>query len=291
MRKEHPFWGCYVISFQLAIEEDVFISHMSVWRILYPKPKPKRDYKFYEMPRPHSMWHGDIMIGKRLPNGDFVYQLSWQDDYSRAYVSSVINAEKNSVTVIRGLIEAILVYGVIPTLAHYDNGSEGKCKIVKSFCENLGIKLIHSTIEQPNTNGKKERAHRDDKRDFWKKINSNSVDYIQKKNNEYVKWRNTAKGHWALKGKPSITRLNENKKPIMNYTREYLESLAEAKLDERIVKSGGLVVYEKEAYWTKKSLNGQKIEIWQTLKGLEIRKDGIAYGVVEDYWKKMSKKV
>jgi len=38
-------------------------------------------------------------------------------------------------------------------------------------------------------------------------------------------------------------------------------------------------------------LNGQKIEIWQTLKGLEIRKDGIIYGVVEDYWKKMSKKV
>ena len=280
-----------MISFQLAIEENVVISHMSVWRILYPKPKSKREYKFYEMPRPHSMWHGDIMIGKRLPNGDFAYQLSWQDDYSRAYVSSVISIEKNSVTVIRGLIEAILAYGVIPTLAHYDNGSEGKCKIVRSFCENLGIKLIHSTVEQPNTNGKKERAHRDDKRDFWKKIDSNSLHYIQEKNKEYVEWRNTTKGHWALKGRPSITRLNENKKPTARYIREYLESLAEAKLDERIVKSGGLVVYEREAYWTKKSLNGQKIEIWQTLKGLEIRKDGITYCVVEDYWKKMSKKV
>lgn len=291
MRKEHPFWGCYVISFQLAIEEAVFISHMSVWRILYPKPKPKRAHKFYEMPRAHSMWHGDIMIGKSLANGNYVFQLSWQDDYSRAYVSSIISIIKNSVIVIRGLINAILKYGVIPTLVHYDNGSEGKCKIVQSFCENLKIKLIHSTVEQPNTNGKKERAHRDDKRDFWKKINSSCVDYIQKRNNEYTEWRNNSKGHWALKGKPSITKLNENKKPIVAYTKEYLESLAEAKLDERIVKSGGIVVYKGEAYWTKKSLKGQNIEIWQTLKGLEIRKDGITYDIIDDYWKKMSKNV
>jgi len=291
MRREHPLWGCYVISFQLSIEENVFISHMSVWRILYPKPKVKRAYKFYEMPRPHSMWHGDITIGKRLPNGDFVYQLSWQDDYSRAYVSSVISTGKNSVIVINGLIEALLTYGVIPTLVHYDNGSEGKCKIVQSFCENLGIKLIHSTVNQPNTNGKKERAHRDDKRDFWKKISSNNISYIQEKNREYVEWRNTTKGHWALKGKPSVTRLIENKKSIVNYTKEYLESLAEAKLDERIVKSGGLVVYEKEAYWTKKGLHGQKIEIWQTLKGLEIRKEGITYDIIKDYWDKVCKNV
>ena len=83
MRKEHPLWGCYVISFQLAIEENVFISHMAVWRILYSKPKVKRACKFYEMSKPHSMWHGDIMIGKRLANGDYAFQLSWQDDYSR----------------------------------------------------------------------------------------------------------------------------------------------------------------------------------------------------------------
>ena len=87
-----------MISFQLSIEENVFISHMSVWRILYPKPKVKRAYKFYEMPRPHSMWHGDITIGKRLPNGDFVYQLSWQDNYSRAYVSSVIMIRREGIT-------------------------------------------------------------------------------------------------------------------------------------------------------------------------------------------------
>jgi len=291
MRKEHPFWGCYVISFQLAIEENICISHMSVWRILYPRPKALREFKFYEMHRPHSMWHGDVMLGKRLPDGTMVYQLSFQDDYSRAYVASIIGAAKNSVVVIHGLIEAITAYKVIPTLVHYDNGTEGKCKIVRAFCENLGIKLIHSTVEQPNTNGKKERAHRDDKRDFWREIDSNNIRYIRKKNEKYVAWRNSRKGHWALDGKPSIARLAENKKPESTFTKEYLEGLAEAKIDDRLVKAGGLVIYKKEAYWASRKLSGQKVELWQTLKGLEIRKEGVTYGTITDYWDRFEKNV
>lgn len=291
MRNQHPFWGCYVISFQLAIEENVYISHMSVWRILYCKPKAKKALKFYEMPRPHSMWHGDVMIGRRLPDGTLVYQLSIEDDYSRAYVASVIGTRKNCVMVLQGLIEAITAYKVVPTLVHYDNGSEGKCKIVEQFCENLGIKLIHSTVMQPNTNGKKERAHRDDKRDFWKDIDSNNLNFIKRKNAEYVDWRNITKGHWALGGKPSITRLIENTKPESAFTKEYLEGLAEAKIDERMVKSGGLVVYKKEAYWTRKYLSGQQVELWQTLKGLEIRQKGVTYDTITNYWDRFTEKV
>jgi len=291
MRRKHPFWGCYVISFQLAIEEGVFISHMSVWRILYTQPKAKKEFNFYEMSRPHSMWHGDIMTVKRLPSGEFLYQLSWEDDYSRAYVASLIDTLKNSALVIRGLIEAITTYHVVPTLVHYDNGSEGKCKIVQVFCAALGIKLIHSTVEQPNTNGKKERAHRDDKRDLWNNLESNNINYLRKKNESYIRWRNIKKGHWALDGKPSITRLEENKKPTISYTKEYLESLAEAKLYERQVKHGGLVVYENGTYWTSKELTGQKVELWVTLKGLEIRKNGKTYDTITDYWKRLSEKV
>ena len=69
--------------------------------------------------------------------------------------------------------------------------------------------------------------HRDDKRDFWRKIDSNNLSYIKKKNKEYVDWRNNCKGQWALGGKPSITRLAENKKPESTFTKEYLEGLAE----------------------------------------------------------------
>lgn len=287
MKKKHPKWGCFVISFQLANEEGIFMSGMSVWRILNPDHKPPRKFKFYEISKPHGMWHGDVMIGRRLPDDTFFYQLSWQDDYSRGYVACEISASKNSVLVIRGLIEAILNCKVIPALAHYDNGSEGKCKIVDVFCEALGIKLIHSTVNQPNTNGKKERAHRDDKRDFWSEIKSTNINYIKKKNEEYVEWRNTKKGHWALKGKPSITRLKENKKPICRFTKEYLESLAQVKIATRKVRVGGLVLVPKEGRFVGREYDGKTVELWETLNGLEIRYREEILDIIEDYWERI----
>lgn len=284
MKKKHPKWGCYVISFQLANEEKTFMSHMSVWRILNPNHESPGKYKFYEISKPHGMWHGDVMIGKRLPDGTFLYQLSWQDDYSRGYVICLIDTVKNSILVIRGLIEAMLAYEVIPTVVHYDNGSEGKCKIVEVFCEALEITLIHSTVNEPNTNGKKERAHRDDKRDFWGEIKSNNIPYIRKKNQEYVEWRNNKKGHWALQGKPSITRLKENKKPKIVFTREYLESLAEVKIATRTVRKGGMVFVPKGTRFIGKQYSGQTVDLWETLQGLEIRCRGETIDIIEDYW-------
>lgn len=290
MRKNHPFWGCYVIKFQLNLEQNIVMSHMSVWRILYAKPKPKKPFKFYEMSKPHAMWHGDIMAIKRLPDGSFAYQLSWEDDYSRAYVASLVETTKSSVIVVKGLIEAILEYKVVPTLVHYDNGSEGKCKIVQVFCEKLGIKLIHSTVEKPNTNGKKERAHRDDKRDLWNNVFSNNLALLKQKNKKYVVWRNTKKGHWALNGQPSSVRLNENKKPSTEFERDYLENLAEVKIDERLVRQGGFILYDNELFYISKNLVGQQVELWETLNGLEIRKGEKIYEIISDYWEKKSEK-
>lgn len=291
MKRKHSKWGCFVISFQLANEEGIFMSHMSVWRILNPNHQPPRKYKFYEISKPHGMWHGDVMIGKRLPDGTFLYQLSWQDDYSRGYVACVIGTSKHSVLVIKGLIEAILEYKVIPTILHYDNGSEGKCKIVGVFCESLQIKLIHSTVNEPHTNGKKERAHKDDKRDFWSEIKSENTIYIKKKNKEYMKWRNNKKGHWALKGKPSITRLVENTKPICFFTREYLESLAKVKIATRKVRNGGMIFIPGGVWFIRRCYVEQTVELWETLQGLEIKYKGETVDVVEDYWEKREKKV
>ena len=284
MKKRHPKWGCFVISFQLANEEGIFISGMSVWRILNPDHKPPKKFKFYEISKPFGMLHGDVMIGKRLPNGTFLYQLSWQDDYSRGYVACVIGTSKNSVLVIMGLIEVILKYKVLPTVLHYDNGSEGKCKIVEVFCDSIGSKLIHSTVNQPNTNGKKERAHRDDKRDFWSEINSTNINYIRKKSEDYVEWRNATKGQWALKGKPSITRLKENKKPECNFTREYLESLAQVKIATRKVRRGGLIFVPKGSRFIKREYAGKTVELWETLNGLEIRYKKETLDIIENYW-------
>lgn len=136
------------------------------------------------------MWHGDVMTGRRLPDGTFIYQCTIEDDYSRGY-GGYLSEYKDARIVIYALIDSILRWKSIPTCFHYDNGSEAKCGIVKAFLRNLSkvcshyIILIPTLVENPKGNGKKERAHRDDKRDFWKKIKSNDIRYLQKKFEDY----------------------------------------------------------------------------------------------------------
>ena len=241
------------------------------------------------------MWHGDVMTGKRSPDGNYIYQCTIEDDYSRAYAGH-LSKNKDARIVIYALIDAVLRWKSIPTCFHYDNGSEAKCGIVKAFLKNLsergdqGIQFIPTLVRNPKGNGKKERAHKDDRRDFWKKNRSNDLDYIRKKFEKYLLWRNEKKGHFALKGKTSITRLKENEKPKRMFSRKLLESLAKVKVAERVVKPLGVVYLHNTIFHVNPGLEGKKVELWETLKGLEIRKEKIVYHLIEDYWnRKISK--
>lgn len=247
------------------------------------------------MPRPHSMWHSDVMTGKRLPDGTYVYQCTVEDDYSRGY-SGCLSKYKDARIVVYALIDAILRWKSIPTCFHYDNGSEAKCGIVKAFLRNLSgvcnhkINFIPTLIENPKGNGKKERAHKDDRRDFWNKIKSNNIEYIRKKFRGYLSWRNNKKGHFPLKGKPSITRLKENKKPKRIFRREFLENLAEVKITERVVRKGGVIFLYGKLIYTNRKLVDKKVELWETLKGLEVRYGDKVFDVIIDYWEKTKKR-
>lgn len=263
------------------------MSPTSIWRYFYPHEKEEA-LKFFEMKRPHSMWHGDVMTAMKLPDG-FLYQCTIEDDYSRGY-AGYISKHKDARIVVQALIDAILRWKSIPTCFHYDNGGEAKCAIVKAFLKNLSnvcghiIQFIPTKVSNPKGNGKKERGHKDDRRDFWRKNKSKDVKYVGKKFKEYLEWRNFKKGHFALKGKPSITRLNENKKPIREFTRKFLESLAEVKIAERLVRSFGVILLHKNIYYIDPKLEGSKVELWETLHGLEIRKDEVICKVMGDYW-------
>ncbi len=246
------------------------------------------------MKNPHSMWHGDVMTGKRLPDGTFVYQCTIEDDYSRAYAGK-LDEYKDARIVIYALIDAILRWKSIPTCFHYDNGSEAKCGLVQAFLRNVAEKCNHkisfipTLVQNPKGNGKKERGHKDDRRDFWKKNRSKNVKYLQKKFEKYLKWRNEKKGHFALKGKPSMTRLQENKKPPRRFTRKQLENLAKVKIAERIVKPLGVVYLLNKIYHVDPKLEGQRIELWETVKGLEVRKEDKLFHLIENYWERKSK--
>lgn len=235
------------------------------------------------------MWHGDVMIGKRLPDGSFIYQCTVEDDYSRGY-GGCLSEHKDARIVVNALIDGILRWKSIPTCFHYDNGSEAKCGIVKAFLQNLSeachheIALIPTLVRNPKGNGKKERAHKDDKRDFWKKNKSKDIGYIRKKFEKYLHWRNYKKGHFALKGKPSIIRLKENKKPMRRFTKKQLENFAKVKIGERLVRSGGVIFLDRNWIYTDKKLTGKKVELWETLIGLEVRYNDSVFDLISGYW-------
>lgn len=269
-------------------EQDIDISPASIWRYFYPHEE-KEKLKFFEMKKPHSMWHGDVMTAKSLNDGTIIYQCSIEDDYSRGY-AGCLSEHKDARIVVNALINAMLTWKSIPTCFHYDNGGEAKCRLVTAFLRNISdvcnheIKFIPTKVRNPKGNGKKERAHRDDRRDFWEKVNENNTADIKNRFNEYLIWRNTKKGHFALKGKPSITRLNENKKPTRIFTRESLENLARVKIGSRSVRRGGIIFLHNKFIYTDKRIAGERVDLWETLDGLEIRQKDTIFNTMTDYW-------
>jgi transposase InsO family protein len=132
-----------------------------------PKP-PKPVWRFYERKHPHSLWHGDFLKKVTLTDCDqTAYHFALLDDYSRGYVFCDLFMAPDVRTTIRGLIAAMRQWRVIPKAVLFDNGAPFKGKLLSVFCANVGIRLIHSSVYHPQTNGKLERAFRDDMRDFY----------------------------------------------------------------------------------------------------------------------------
>jgi hypothetical protein len=117
-------WGCHVLSYQLKNEQNIELSPATIWRYFYPH-KEKAQLKLFEMKRPHLMCHGDVMTGRRLPDGTFIYQCTIEDDYSRGY-GGYLSEHKDARIVIYALIDSILRWKSIPTCFHYDNSTRHK---------------------------------------------------------------------------------------------------------------------------------------------------------------------
>ena len=246
------------------------------------------------MKRPHSMWHGDVMAGKKLSDDTTIYQCTIEDDYTRAY-AGCLSRYKDARIVIHALIDGILRWKAIPTCFHYDNGGEAKCGIAKAFLRNLSevcnhhIKFIPTRVRNPKGNGKKERGHKDDRRDLWRELESDDIEVMKMKFVDYIEWRNTKKGHFALKGKPSSTRLEENTKPTRNFTKKELEDLATVKVGERLVRKSGEIYFHNVVIYIDKKIAGEKVDLWETLNGLEIRYQDRVCEMIQDYWEEIKK--
>jgi len=235
----------------------------------HPRPAPAV-WRFYERTHPHSLWHGDFFEKVTLTDEDrTAYQLTLMDDYSRAYVYCDLLREPALNDTIRALIASMRQYQTIPKGVVFDNGPHFKGALLSAFCATLGIRLMHASVGHPQTNGKLERAFRDDRREYYDQFDAWMFDELTKALPAYVRYRNGVRGHDALGGKPSTTRLQEQNWLALPSVLDRLESWARHPLGTTSVGLNGCIrVLGRNGYIPQLRYR-QKVSLIETLDGLE----------------------
>jgi hypothetical protein len=254
--------------------------------VAFPVPKPSQPvWRFYERKHPHSLWHGDFLEKITLADGDqTAYHFALMDDYSRGYVFCDLLLAPDMRTTIRGLIAAMRQWQVIPKAVVFDNGAPFKGKLLAVFCANVGIRLIHAAVGHPQTNGKLERAFRDDMRDFYRQYPAWLLEPLQRALPAYVHYRNHIRGHRALSGQPSVTRLHEaHTQTAAPDVLATLESQASYECMRKVISSAGTIrLFGREAH-VGTILAHTEVAFWESLEGLEARLDGQCVAVLREY--------
>jgi hypothetical protein len=230
------------------------------------------------------LWHGDLLEKVTLTDEDHTaYQLTWLDDYSRTYVFCDVFREVTVNTTIQALIVAMRTYQTLPRAIVCDNGTYFKGKLFTDFCQRLGIRLIHSAVHHPQTNGKLERAFRDDMNEFYRQHSQWIFQELQHDLPAYLRYRNEQRGHYALQGQPALTRVREQHFFALPTVLEQLERYAWCERGQKTVSPNGRVKINGRTAKISPRLSGQRLDLYETLEGLEAQAaDGTCY-LLRDY--------
>jgi transposase InsO family protein len=289
---EKPYLGPQRLAWDLwnskgiRVSPSTFKRRKKKWRglaKLFAPPPPA--WRFYERRHPHSLWHGDFLEKVTLSDtGQTAYHLALMDDYSRGYVFCGLFLNPDIRTTVHALITAMRQWQVIPEAVIFDNGSPFKGKLLSTFCARAGIRLIHTSVGHPQTNGKLERAFRDDMRDFYKQHTPWLFEDLRRELPAYVHYRNYVRGHLALGGKPSITRLNEEHfRAARSDALDRLESYASYETGRRTLSADGSFRMFNREVCVNTRLGNREVTFFESLAGLEARIDGQSVAVLRDY--------
>jgi len=271
--QQYPVLGPWNLSLLLSNEFAVHVSTMSILRVLHPEQykfkKIDEKVRFYEKPRPHVMYHADTMEVS-LENKSLIYQISVEDDYSRGYMALCVFPKKHSYFVILTLLRAFRLHSK-PELFHHDNGGEYDNGVVSRLLQMLGIVDVPTEVENPKGNGKKERAHSQDRKYFYDKYKFWDIESVEKTIPEYIRFRNESKGQWARYGKTASAVLKDAvAKPLTDEEMERVIRELYFEKAKRIVKQNGKVKFERDWYHVSKEMSGETVEVRVTLRGLEV---------------------
>lgn len=273
VNQQYPELGSWNLSLLLSNKLGVHVSPISISRVLEPELHKSCEItetlKFYEKPRPHVMYHVDTME-VTLESGFVIYQISVEDDYSRGYMALCVFPKKHSYFVILTLLRAFKLYSK-PELFHHDNGGEYNNGVILRLLQMLNIVDVPTEVENPKGNGKKERAHSQDRKYFYEKYQFEDIESIKGAIPEYVRFRNELKGQWARYGKPASSVLKEAEaKPLTDEELERVIRELYFEKVERIVRQNGKVKFEGKWYHVGKKMSGETVEVKITLRGVEV---------------------
>jgi hypothetical protein len=185
--------------------------------------------------------------------------------------------------IVRALIAAMRAFQVIPKAVLFDNGSHFKGAMLDQLCHRLGIEMIYTSVRHPQTNGKLERAFRDDMRDFYQQIHPWTWEHLRQELPSYVHYRNHIRGHQALGGNPSTLRLQEQHRMALPWVLAQLEHDAAVWVGRQVLPERAyLRILTRKAYFDP-NLCGLEVNLYETVEGLEMRHENLPVAVLRDY--------
>ena len=204
-----------------------------------------------------------------MSNSRCIYCVQHLDDYSRGYVFCDLFDHIDPRTTIAALSTAMRQWQVIPKAVVFDNSTVFRGKLLEAFCRNLGIRLIHASPQHPQTNGKLERAFRDDMPEFYRHQPVWELEALRRALPAYVQYRNEVRGHRALQGHPARTRLAEQHRMAVPWLLDTLEQHARYKMmQKKVTPEGALRLFRRHVYLDT-ALRGQSVTCYETVDGLE----------------------
>ena len=235
-------------------------------------PRPRPQWRFYARHHPQSLWHGDCLEKVfDQETGRQLYQMTLLDDYSRGYVFCDLVDFIDPRTTIVALCTAMRQWQVMPKGVVFDQGGAFRGQLLAAFCRNLGIHLIHASPQHPQTNGKLERAFRDDMPEFYRHQPVWELAALRRALPAYVHYRNEVRGHRALKGRPAMRRLAEQHRMAVPWVLDTLEEYARYPLLQKPVSPAGCLSLFRRQVYLDVALRGQVVTCYETVHGLEAR--------------------
>ena len=193
------------------------------------------------------------------------------DEYSRGEVFCDLFDHIDPRTTMAALCAAMRQWQVIPKGVVFDQGGAFRGQLLQAFCRNLGLRLIHASPQHPQTNGKLERAFRDDMPECYRHQPVWELEALRRALPAYVQYRNEVRGHRALKGRPALTRLAAQHRTAVPWVLDSLEQYARYPMrQKRVTPEGCLNLFRRQVYLDR-ALHDQVVTCHETVEGLEVR--------------------